>query len=338
MLADFTTLRVGGPASALIEATSTQQIIETVRASDAEGRPLLILGGGSNVVIGDDGFDGTVLLIRTRGVEASVDGCAGAWLEVAAGEPWDDVVALAVHEEWSGLEALSGIPGLTGATPIQNVGAYGTEMSDVLARVTAYDRVSDEVMTIPVGDCALGYRDSRFKQEPGRHVVLTVTVQLPLGALSAPVRYAELARSLGIEVGDRAPATRVRDAVLNLRRAKGMVLDPADHDTWSVGSFFTNPVVPVDVSDRLPDAAPRWVQADGRVKVSAAWLVEHAGFARGFTINGRAALSSKHTLALTNRGGATAADVWELATTIHDGVRAHFGIGLVPEPTAISGP
>ncbi len=335
VLAEFTTLRVGGPASRVVEATTPEQIIEAVRSADATGDDVLILGGGSNVVIGDTGFDGTVVLVRSRGVEVSVDGCAGAWVGIAAGEPWDGVVERAVAEEWSGIEALSGIPGLTGATPIQNVGAYGAEIGDVLARVTAYDRLSGAVQVLPVGDCALSYRDSLFKREPGRYVVLAVTLQMPLGSLSAPIRYAELARALGVAVGERAPASEVRSAVLELRGAKGMVLDESDHDTWSVGSFFTNPIVTPAIADGLPTEAPRWPQEDGRVKLSAAWLVQHAGFERGFSLGGGAGLSTKHALALTNRGGASAAEVLALAQAIRSGVISAFGIELVPEPTLV---
>lgn len=335
MLADLTTLRVGGPAARIVEVTSADDAVAVVRAADAAGEPVLVLGGGSNVVVSDSGFSGTVVLMRSRGITVTVDGCAGAWVEIAAGEPWDDVVARAVREEWSGIEALSGIPGLTGATPIQNVGAYGAEIGDVLARVTAYDRSAGAVTIVPVGDCGLGYRDSMFKRSPGRYVVLTVTLQLPLGSLSAPVRYAELARTLGVEVGERVPSARVRDAVLELRRTKGMVLDESDHDTWSVGSFFTNPIVSAEVADGLPADAPRWPSGAGRVKLSAAWLVQQAGFDRGFTLDGRAAVSTKHTLALTNRGGASASDVVALADHIRSGVHEAFGVDLVPEPTLL---
>ncbi len=342
VLADLTTLRVGGPAARIVEATSPEEVVSVVRAADQAGEPLLVLGGGSNVVIGDDGFAGTVVLMRSRGVEVTVDGCAGAWVGLAAGEVWDEVVARAVDEEWSGIEALSGIPGLAGATPIQNVGAYGAEISDVLARVTAYDRRTGRVDVIPVGDCQLSYRNSMFKSEPGRYVVLAVTLQLPLGSLSAPIRYAELAGTLGVEVGQRAPTSRVREAVLELRRSKGMVLNTSDHDTWSVGSFFTNPIVSAsDVAD-LPEDAPRWSANDptaldgaARVKLSAAWLVQQAGFDRGFTLDGRAGLSTKHTLAITNRGGASAADIMGLADHIRAGVQGRFGIELVPEPTVL---
>ena len=330
-LADLTSLRVGGPARTLRTAETEAEIIDAVRAADSAGTLLLILGGGTNVVIDDGGFPGDVLLVRTRGIDVSVDACAGAWVSVAAGEPWDDLVARAVAEEWSGIEALSGIPGLTGATPIQNVGAYGQEVADTIARVRAYDRITGEVAVLPAGECSFGYRTSRFKRDP-RFVVLSVEFQLPLGSMSAPIRYGELAARLGVAEGERAPSAGVREAVLDLRRGKGMVLEAADHDTWSVGSFFTNPFV----DGHVPDGAPSWPQADGRVKTSAAWLVEHAGFPRGFPLDGRAALSTKHTLAITNRGGATAADVLRLARTIRDGVRDRYAITLEPEPTLIA--
>lgn len=344
-LSGLTTLRVGGPADAMVVAETDAELIEAVAGADASGQPLTILGGGSNVVVADSGLEGTAIVVRTRGVEVSVDACSGAWVTVAAGEPWDDLVARAVAEEWSGIEALSGIPGLTGATPIQNVGAYGQEVGHTLARVTAYDRLARRIEVFAAGDCGFGYRTSRFKVSPGRYVVLSVAFQLPLGSLSAPVAYAELADRLGIAAGERAPSAEVRAAVLELRRGKGMVLDPADHDTWSVGSFFTNPVVPASV---VPEGAPSWPvsggAADGSgdsvagadlVKTSAAWLVERAGFPRGYPEGGAARLSTKHTLAITNRGDASAADVIALARTIRDGVRDRLGIDLVPEPVLI---
>jgi len=334
VIADLTTLRVGGPAARVVVAESAAEVIEAVSAADAAGEPVTVLGGGSNVVVSDEGLPGTLVLVRTRGVDVAADDCAGAWVTVAAGEPWDDVVARAVDEGWSGIEALSGIPGLTGGTPIQNVGAYGQEVADTIARVTAYDRVTGLTEVIAAGDCGFGYRTSRFKSGPGRHVVLSVTLQLPLGSLSAPVGYAELAARLGVGVGERAPSAEVREAVLDLRRGKGMVLDPADHDTWSVGSFFTNPVVD---ADQVPEGAPSWPQADGsgRVKTSAAWLVEHAGFPRGYPDGGPARLSTKHTLAITNRGAATTSDVLALAREVRDGVRGRFGVELVPEPVLL---
>ncbi len=335
-LADLTTLRVGGPAAAYVEVDTEADLVAAVRAADAAdaaGTPALVLGGGSNLLIADEGYAGTVVAVRTRGVQVTRDSCAGVWLEVAAGEPWDDLVARAVAEGWVGIEALSGIPGLTGATPIQNVGAYGQQVSDVLARVRTYDRVSGERRTFAVGDCALGYRTSRFKAEPGRYVVLGVEFQLAAGSTSTPVRYAELARALGIGIGDRAPMVDVRAAVLALRGSKGMVLDAGDHDTWSAGSFFTNPIV---APERVPDGAPAFPQPDGTVKASAAWLIEHAGFARGFALPGSgAAVSGKHTLALTNRGGACAAEIVALARALRAGVEDAYGIRLEPEPTLV---
>ena len=332
-LSGFTTLRTGGPAEHLFVAETEAELIDAISTADAAEESITILGGGSNVVVSDEGLPGTVVLVRTRGIDVSVDACAGAWVTVAAGEPWDDLVARAVVEEWSGIEALSGIPGLTGATPIQNVGAYGQEVADTIARVTAYDRVTRRTEVIAAGDCGFGYRTSRFKSTPGRHVILSLTFQLPLGSMSAPIGYAELAARLGVAVGERAASGDVREAVLDLRRGKGMVLDAADHDTWSVGSFFTNPVVE---ADRVPEGAPAWPQAQGGVKTSAAWLVEQAGFPRGFPEGGAARLSTKHTLAITNRGSASTADVIALAREIRDGVLGRFGIELTPEPVLLS--
>ncbi|MDO5681799.1 MAG: UDP-N-acetylmuramate dehydrogenase [Propionibacteriaceae bacterium] len=337
-LAGLTTLRVGGPAKRLVVAGTEQELIDAVRAADAAGEPLLLLGGGSNVLISDEGFAGTVLLIRTRGIVEEVDACSGATVTVAAGEPWDEFVAHAVAQGWSGLEALSGIPGLVGATPIQNVGAYGCEVAQTLARVKTLDRRTGELQTFAAADCGFGYRWSKFKAEPGRWVILSVTFQVPLGEMSAPVRYAELARTLGIEVGERADAAAVREAVLGLRRGKGMVLDEADHDTWSAGSFFTNPIVAPEVAAGLPENAPKFPTEDGLVKTSAAWLIDRAGFAKGFAAadgEGRATLSTKHTLALTNRGAATAADLVELARVVRAGVAERFGVTLVPEPVLV---
>lgn len=331
-LSGLTTLRVGGPAERVVVAETDAEIIEAVAAADAVGEPVTILGGGSNVVVADEGVPGTLVLVRTRGIDVSVDDCAGAWVTVAAGEPWDDLVAHAGEHGWSGVEALSGIPGLTGATPIQNVGAYGQEIADTVARVTAYDRLTGRTEVIAAGDCGFGYRTSRFKSTPGRHVILSVTFQLPLGSMSAPIGYAELASQLGMAVGERAPASDVRAAVLDLRRGKGMVLDAADHDTWSVGSFFTNPIVE---ASQVPEGAPTWPQPGGAVKTSAAWLVEQAGFPRGYPEAGAARLSTKHTLAITNRGSASTADVIALAREIRDGVLGRFGIALTPEPVLL---
>jgi UDP-N-acetylmuramate dehydrogenase len=274
-----------------------------------------------------------VIRIATTGIRVDADACSGAMVRMAAGEDWDGVVQRAIAEGWRGLESMSGIPGLTGSTPVQNVGAYGHEVAETIAWVRVWDRVDTAVRTIFAADCGFTYRSSRFKTDPARYVVLEVAFQLPLGDLSAPVGYAELARVLGVEIGSRAPMTEVREAVLGLRRSKGMVLDEADHDTWSAGSFFTNPIV-ADAAD-VPAGAPQWPQPDGRVKTSAAWLIEHAGISKGFAM-GSAAVSSKHTLAMTNRGGATAKELLALAAHVRDQVRDTFGITLVNEPVLVN--
>ena len=333
-LADLTTLRVGGPARRLIAVSSEPELIDCVRDLDAREERVLIVGGGSNLLVADAGFDGTVVKIETRGVQADVSGCSGAILSVAAGEDWDALVVRTLGEEFVGLEAMSGIPGLVGATPMQNVGAYGAEVSDAIETVRTYDRKNREIRTFPAAECGFSYRSSRFKAETGRYVILSVTFQLRLGSMSAPIRYPELARALGVQVNGRAPATAVREAVLDLRRAKGMVLDADDRDTWSAGSFFTNPILDVEQIAALPADAPRFPQPDGRVKTSAAWLIERAGFGKGFG-DGPAQVSTKHSLALTNRGAATAADLLNLARVIQFGVRARFGLTLVPEPALV---
>jgi UDP-N-acetylmuramate dehydrogenase len=318
----------------MIIAETEAELIETVRELDAAGEPLLILGGGSNLLVGDSGFDGTVIKIATRGVDEDTEACSGAVITVAAGEPWDPLVSYAVERNWSGLEAMSGIPGLVGATPIQNVGAYGAEVSELISTVRTLDRFTGQLKTLFPVECGFGYRTSRFKSDPGRFLVVSVTFQLPLGSMSQPIRYPELARALGIEVGQRAPAPEVRQAVLALRTAKGMVLAEDDHDTWSAGSFFTNPLISSAQARTLPPDAPRFNQADGMIKISAAWLIERAGFGKGYG-NGAARLSRKHTLALTNRGGAAAADLLSLAREIRAGVQAKFDIELVPEPVLV---
>jgi UDP-N-acetylmuramate dehydrogenase len=333
-LSDHTTLRVGGAARRMIITETETELIEKVRELDAAGEPLLILGGGSNLLVGDSGFDGTVIKIATRGVDEDTAACSGAVITVAAGEPWDPLVSYALERSWSGLEAMSGIPGLVGATPIQNVGAYGAEVSELISTVRTLDRSTGQLKTLFPIECGFGYRTSRFKSDPGRFLVLSVTFQLPLGSMSQPIRYPELARALGIEVGQRAPAPEVRQAVLALRTAKGMVLAEDDHDTWSVGSFFTNPLISSAQARTLPPDAPRFNQADGMIKTSAAWLIERAGFGKGYG-NGAARLSRKHTLALTNRGGATAADLLSLARQIRAGVQTKFDIELVPEPVLV---
>ena len=328
-LANHTTFRLGGPARRFVEATTEQQLIDTVADCDSRGEPVLVLGGGSNVLIADEGFDGTVVKVATRGVRAETADCSGAQLEVAAGEVWDDLVARAVAAQWSGMETLSGIPGSVGAVPIQNVGAYGAEVATLIQRVRTWDRAEGCIRTFAAAECGFGYRDSRFKREKGLHLVLRVDFQLPLGELGQPIRYPELARALGVEVGQRAPAARVRETVLAIRRRKGMVLDANDHDTWSAGSFFTNPILTPEQAASLPAEAPRFSAGEG-VKTSAAWLIQHAGFPAGHG-SGPARLSTRHVLALTNRGHAATADVLALAREIRDGVRERFGITLVPE-------
>jgi UDP-N-acetylmuramate dehydrogenase len=337
VLAEHTTLRLGGPVDDYVVARTEQALVAAVAEADAAGTPVLVLAGGSNVVVADEGFAGRVVQVATTGVRADADdpddlGCLGAvTVTVAAGEDWDPFVARAVGSGWVGVEALSGIPGSVGATPIQNVGAYGQEVARTIASVRTWDRVDRTQRTFAAADCGFGYRTSRFKQQPGRHLVLDVTFLLRQGTLGTPVGYAELAGALGVGPGDRAPLTEVRDAVLALRRTKGMVLDPTDHDTWSAGSFFTNPVLDPAA---LPAGAPAWPQDDGRVKTSAAWLIEHAGFSRGYGA-GPARLSTRHTLALTNRGGARTADLLALAREVRDGVRDRFGVTLVPEPVLV---
>ncbi|GAB2873075.1 UDP-N-acetylmuramate dehydrogenase [Nocardioides pacificus] len=336
-LRQHTTLRLGGPAGRFVEAETDDELLAAIREADAAGTPLLLLSGGSNLVVADEGFAGTVVHVATRGVRPDAEdgvSCGGVVVRVAAGEDWDAFVARAVASGWVGVEALSGIPGAVGATPVQNVGAYGQEVADTIASVRTWDRTEQRIRTFAAADCGFGYRTSRFKAEPGRYVVLEVTFQLRQGDLGAPVAYAELARRLGVEQGARAPLSEVRDAVLALRAGKGMVLDAADHDTWSAGSFFTNPLLSPEQADALPDDAPRWPQPDGRVKSSAAWLIEHAGFAKGHG-PGRVGLSTKHTLALTNRGGASTEELLRLAREVRDGVQAAFGVRLVNEPVLV---
>ena len=334
LLRDHTTLHVGGPARRFVVARTETELVETVLEADRAGEPLLVLGGGSNLLVADDGFDGTVVQVATRGVRADVSDCGGAVVRLEAGEVWDDVVALALDEGWVGVEALSGIPGLVGATPIQNVGAYGSDVAQTIASVRTLDRATGLFRTFAASECGFGYRWSRFKAEPQRYVVLQVSFQFPLGSLSAPLAYDELAARLGVPVGRRADARAVREAVLEIRRAKGMVVDPADHDTWSAGSFFTNPLLGPDEAAALPGSAPRYSAPGGMVKASAAWLIDQAGFHKGFRV-GAARVSTKHALALTNPGDATAADVIGLARVIRAGVRERFGVLLEPEPVLV---
>lgn len=345
-LADLTTMRVGGPADRVVTVTTTDELVDAVREVDDADEPLLVVAGGSNLVVADDGFRGTVVRVATTGVtRESADSCAGAMVRVSAGEGWDELVALAVTEGWAGVEALSGIPGLTGATPIQNVGAYGQDVSQTVAQVRTWDRQEQAVRTFFNDGCGFSYRSSRFKGDT-RYVVLDVLFQLELADVSRPVAYRALADGLGIELGATAPLGDVREAVLEQRRMRGMVLDPDDHDTWSCGSFFTNPILPANEFDALvaraatvlgaeAPAPPRFAEPDGRVKTSAAWLIEQAGFGKGFGLPAPAALSTKHTLALTNRGGATASDVVALARQLRDGVLDRFGVRLVNEPVLV---
>jgi UDP-N-acetylmuramate dehydrogenase len=347
MLSLLTTAAVGGPAGKYVEARTEAEIIDAVRTADAAGEPVLIVGGGSNLLISDDGFPGTVVKIASEGFTVNAeDSCGGVAVVVQAGHNWDALVEHAVLHAWSGIEALSGIPGATGATPVQNVGAYGSEVSQTIAAVRTWDRTRNAVQTFTNSELKFGYRDSILKQTTvdgsPRYVVLTVEFQLPIGRMSAPIRYAELARSLGVEPGKRAYSNDVRREVLRLRASKGMVLDAADRDTYSTGSFFTNPIVPLDVAATLPDNAPQYpAGVDGMVKLSAAWLIDQSGFGKGYGLEpdsasgGRASLSTKHTLAITNRGSASAKDMLAIAREVRTGVVERFGIELHPEPLLI---
>ncbi|SNS30547.1 UDP-N-acetylmuramate dehydrogenase [Actinomadura meyerae] len=342
-LAGYTTLRLGGPARRFVEATTEDEVIAAVREADDAGEPLLVLGGGSNLVVSDDGFAGTVLHVGTRGTERASAGGDTVLVRVQAGEDWDPFVARCVSDGLAGVECLSGIPGRVGATPIQNVGAYGQDVSETIVEVRAYDREERAVVALDRDACRFTYRHSVFKGNP-RYVVLDVTYALHEAEESQPVAYAELARKLGVQQGDRVTLKEARHAVLELRRGKGMVLDPADPDTRSAGSFFTNPILDAAqlaelerrVAERLgPDAAfPRYPEAGGRVKTSAAWLIDRAGFAKGHA-RGPARISTKHTLALTNPGGAATADLLALAREVRDGVRDAFGVELVNEPVMV---
>lgn len=330
LLADLTTLRLGGPAGRLVTASSAGDLVDAVRSCDAAGEPVLIVGGGSNLVVADEGWPGVVIVVRTSGLDTiGGNGEGSVAVTVQAGMGWDAVVETSVRAGWSGLAAMSGIPGLTGATPVQNVGAYGSEVADVISGMTVLDRVTGRVEAWPPQRCGFGFRTSAFKHTD-RYVVLDVTFELRRSPHGVPVGYVELARHLGVEPGGVAPSQQVRDVVLGLRRSKGMLLDAEDHDTWSVGSFFVNPFVAPELA---PADCPQW-SVDGQTKLSAAWLIEQAGFGKGFGLSrgrGAVALSTKHTLALTNRGGATTAELLDLAREIRDGVQARFGVRLRPE-------
>ncbi|QCU77427.1 UDP-N-acetylmuramate dehydrogenase [Citricoccus sp. SGAir0253] len=346
-LAEHTTSRVGGPAGHWVTAASEEAAVEAVRRADDAGTPLLVLGGGSNALVADAGFPGTVVHLAFAGIEQR----SGGILRLAAGQDWDEAVAWTVEHGLSGLEALSGIPGSAGATPVQNVGAYGADVSQCLVAVRAWDRRAGAVVELSAAELGFGYRDSVIKRTLApaegaatpRWVVLSVDFRLREAGEVAPVRYAQLARALGVAEGEHAPLRAVREQVLALRAGKGMVLDAADPDTWSTGSFFTNPIVPEAVRSRLPEGAPAFGAGEGHVKLSAAWLIEHAGFGRGFGLGageahlagGRASLSTKHTLAVTNRGSATAEDLLAIARTVRDGVEEAWGVRLHPEPVLV---
>lgn len=362
-LSGHTTMRVGGPAERFVVAQTTHEVVDAVREVDDAGEPLLVLSGGSNLVVADEGVTGTTVQVASRGVaHDTADLCGGVLVDVAAGEPWDDFVAYAVSQGWAGIEALSGIPGCVGSTPVQNVGAYGQEVSQTIARVRTWDRARGQVRSFSAAECDFAYRHSRFKGTamPGaparlggaspRYVVLDVRFQLEVADLSRPIAYADLARGLDVELGARVPLADAREAVLAQRHRRGMVLDADDHDTWSCGSFFTNPVLdPAEfaelvarVHERLgADVEPTRYDVDaasgvsGAVKTSAAWLIDRAGYGKGYGMPGPAALSTKHALAVTNRGQARAADVVALARTVRDGVRDVFGVTLVNEPVLV---
>lgn len=338
-LAPLTTLRVGPVAHRVITCSSTEQVVTTLRQLDAENcHPVLVLAGGSNVVIADTLTDLTVVRLAADAI--TID---GSMVRAEAGAEWDAVVARTVASGLGGLECMSGIPGSAGATPVQNVGAYGAEVADTITRVRLLDRRSGEVSWVAPAELGFGYRSSVLKHSDAA-IVLEVEFALDGSGRSAPMRYGELISTLGATEGQRADPVAVRKAVLALRSRKGMVLDAADHDTWSVGSFFTNPVVAPEVYQRLADSADKKTggpvphyPAPGGVKLAAGWLVEQAGFSKGYPDVDEAPcrLSTKHALALTNRGAATAADVVALARTVRDGVRDVFGITLTPEPVLV---
>lgn len=324
--ADLTTMRVGGPIDRLLVPATTAEAVEALRETDGAGDPLLVMGGGSNLVVSDDGWQGTV--IKMASSDFDIDGDR---LTAAAGVEWDHLVRTSLAEGLSGLEALSGIPGSAGGTPVQNVGAYGSLTSDLLESITVYDRQTAALETWAGDRCGFGpHRQSIFKHSD-RWVVIDVTFRLHRGSQSRPIEYAELAARLGIETGGTAVATDVRDAVLTVRREKRMVLDPDDHDTWSVGSFFLNPVL-AEVPEKARDSR-QYFDIKG-TKLSAAWLIHQAGFPPGYGLdwgNGAVALSSRHTLAITNRGGATTSDIMKFAAHIRDGVEARFDVRLSAE-------
>lgn len=328
-LSSFTTLRVGGPARKIVHAHSEAELIEFVKAADSAKEPILILGGGSNLLISDAGFAGTVIRVESKGNALDYDACSGGMIEVSAGEDWDKFVKISIEKGFADLESLSGIPGTVGGAPIQNIGAYGHEISETIARVKTYDRSKGEVKTFTNTECKFSYRNSIFKEQPGRYVILTVTFQLRKGAQSLPITYAELAKQLSVNIGDQVEVTKVREAVLKLRASKGMLIN-LENEIYSAGSFFVNPILSKSAADKLPADAPRWPQNDGKIKTSAAWLMEHSGVVKGEKLAG-AQISDKHVLALTNSGDATAEDIVELAKKARKKVYEKFGIKLEAE-------
>jgi len=331
-LAPLTTLGIGGPAKHFVRVTSASELADVLTDADSRSERVLILGGGSNLVVLDEGWNGLAVQIAIDGVRVENDGNDFAIVHAAAGVVWDELVDSVVRQGLAGVECLSGIPGLVGATPMQNVGAYGQEVADTIVRVHAFDREALEPVTFAPAACEFAYRSSAFKGKT-RYVITEVEFRLPRQINSMPIKYAELAKALGVTEGATAPLTTVRDTVIELRRKKGMVLDPGDPDSRSAGSFFMNPIVSAEVAATLPDA-PKWPQPDGRVKLSAGWLIERAGFTKG-TVRGNVGISSKHALALVNRGGATTQELLALAHEIQDGVRTKLGVELVPEPIIV---
>ncbi|GAB78085.1 UDP-N-acetylmuramate dehydrogenase [Austwickia chelonae] len=343
-LAHHTTMRVGGPARRFVSARTTEELVAALQEADCGSERVLLLSGGSNLLIGDDGFDGTVVQILSKGISVEESSADTVLVRVSAGEHWGAFVDLAVVEGWSGVECLAGIPGAVGATPVQNVGAYGQDVSQTIVQVRVWDRETGKVEDLSAQECAFSYRHSRFKHSD-RYAVLDVLFKLSRSRLSGPLGYADLAKGLGAERGARLPLAEVRDAVLVQRRMRGMLLDPADHDTWSCGSFFTNPVLSQVEFDGLCEKVtaievgatppPSFPAGEGQIKTSAAWLIDRAGFGKGHGLPGPASLSTKHVLAVTNRGHARADDVLALARQVRDGVREAFGVTLVNEPVMV---
>ncbi|MDS1115436.1 UDP-N-acetylmuramate dehydrogenase [Gordonia westfalica] len=348
-LAELTTLRLGGPAREIVRCPDTRSIVETILELDERSEPALVIGGGSNLVIGDAGFDGTAVVLASSRIEFGSGRESGrAYVVADAGVNWDDLVAATVEAGFGGLECLSGIPGAAGATPVQNVGAYGVEVADILRSVQVLDRRSGNLRWVSPTELGLGYRTSNLKHR-NDFVVVAVSFWLNADRASQPIRYRELATTVGVEPGDRVDAPTAREAVIGLRRGKGMVLDPADFDTWSAGSFFTNPIVAGDdapavlerIAARVGDdvAIPSYPAADSptAIKLSAGWLIERAGFVRGYpAADAPVRLSTKHTLALTNRGSATTEQLLTLAREVRDGVLDAFGVTLRPEPVFVN--